>query len=357
MKLWGRRLIGPVVVALLLVVACAAQAGVTVPSDLKPPVSDGIWLRPAAGGHSVPTIGFVDGIRIGLWPAPSGPRGIIRIYAPYVFAEGKPCLVNFIAIEPIAKGHRSLSEMENSALDESRGKRLWFTDEVNDSPTPPLPWECPRGKTGTIKVGKREVRTLSIAIDVEKLDNGAQPIVVASFREDRPNEVAFKVHAAKDSAEMESCVLTATMGNYSRDRLLWLRDEVVDSRKLWPDYTAHHFVQTPDYPMDRMLADKDGTLTVAITPNETDLTAASASLGWWGFAGRVSTQYWRKYPGTVKKPLVVRVNGRAIYYGTQTRVPGGVAFENFELVEKYEPGVESSFGVTLKTPKEMGGPK
>ena len=51
---------------------------------------------------------------------------------------------------------------------------------------------------------------------------------------------------------------------------------------------------------------------------------------------------------------MVRVNGRAAYWGTLAPIPGGVAFENFELIERYEPGVESAFGVTLKTPKEMG---
>jgi hypothetical protein len=326
----------------------------TVPADLRPPTQDGIWLRPAAGGPAEPIVGLADGIGIGLWPAPSGPRGVIRVYAPYVFPDSRRCVINFIAIEPIVKGHRSLSELEHSALDDSRGKRLWFADEVSDSPKPALPWECPRGKTGKTKVGGKDVRTLTVVINVEKLDNGAQPIVVASFREDRPNEVAFKVYAAKASAAMESCVLTATMGNYSRTRLLWLADEVVDSRKLWPDYTGTDFVGTPDYPMERMLKSKDGTLTVAITPNETDLGAAKMPWGGWSFTGRASTQYWRKYPGTVSKPLVARVNGRAAYWGSLTAIPGGVAFENFELIERYTPGVESAFAVTLKTPAQMG---
>lgn len=346
--------LGVKAVALLLVLAGAVDAAMTVPADLKPPVQDGVWLRPAAGGPAEPIVGFKDGIRIGLWPAASGPRGVIRVYAPYVFPDSRRCVINFIAIEPVVKGRRSLSELERSALDDARGKRFWFSDEVSESPKPAMSWECTKGRTGKIEVGGKDVQTLSIVINVEKLDNEAQPIIVASFREDRPNEVAFKVYAAKGGAEMESCVLTATMGNYSRTRLLWLADEVVDSRKLWPDYTAHHFVHTPDYPMDRMLKDKEGTLTVAITPNETDLGAVSVFPNWWEFAGRVSTQYWRKYPGTVSKPLVARVNGRAAYWGSLARIPGGVAFENFELIERYKAGVESSFGVTLKTPAEMG---
>ena len=153
---------------------------------------------------------------------------------------------------------------------------------------------------------------------------------------------------------MKNCVLTATMGNFSRTRLLWLADEVIDSRKLWPNRTGRTFFHTPDYPIDRLRKDKDGTLTVAITPSETDLGSEKVTPSWWSFDGPVSTQYWRKYPGTVKLPLKARVNGRAVYYGTQTPIPGGVAYENFELIETFEPGVESAFGVTLQTPAAMG---
>jgi len=80
--------------ALLLVAACAAQAAVTVPRNLKPPTRDGIRLRPAAGSASEPTIGFADGIRIALWPAPDGPRGLVRISAPYVFPPKARSLIN-----------------------------------------------------------------------------------------------------------------------------------------------------------------------------------------------------------------------------------------------------------------------
>ena len=343
-----------VVIALVLACAPAVWGVMVIPADLKPPIEDGIWLRPATGGPAEPTIGFKQGIRIALWPAPRGPRGIIRIYAPYVLPSRERPLINFIAIEPIVKGQRSLSELEHSALDDARGKRMWFTDEVGSSPVPGQSWECARGKTGKITVGGKNVRTLSIAVNIEKLDNGAEPIVLATFREDRPNEVSFQVYSTKAGAAMESCVLTATMGNYSRARLLWLTDEVIDSRKLWPGYTGTDFVWTDEYPMDRVRRDKDGTLTVAITPNETDLSAAKMPYGGWNFDGLVSTQYWRKYPGTVKPPLRVRVNGRACYYGSSAQIPGGVAFENFELIEKYEPGVESAFGVTLQTPAAMG---
>jgi len=325
-----------------------------VPTNLKPPVEDGIWIRPAAEGPAEPIIGFKDGIRIALWPT-RGPRGVVRVHAQHVFPGKKYPTVNFIAIEPVVAGQRGLSELEFSKPDDRRGLRMWLSDKP-DGPDA-LPWNPSRGRLGRIRVGGKSVQTLSVVLNVEKLDNGAHPSILITFRADRPNEVGFKVHAAKDSAPMESCVLTATMGNYSRTRLLWLKDEVIDSRKLWPDFEGDGFCEARDFPAGRFRREKDGTLTVAISPSESDLSAADMSPGGWTFAGKVATQYWRKYPGTAKPDLRVRVNGRAMYWRTQAEIPGGVSYENFELIEKFEPGTELWFGVTLETPREMGWPK
>lgn len=326
------------------------------PAYMRPPGVEGMWIRPQ-DGPAEPVIGFKDGIRIALWPALGGPRGIIRVCAPYVFPGQTRSLINFIAVEPIVGEDRGYSELEMSVLDQAHGKRMWFSDEVSEAPTPAYSWRGARGKIGKIKVGGKEIETLTIVINVEKFDNGAHPIVQTTFRADRPNEVALKTFAAKDSAPMESCVLTATMGNYARTRLLWLRDEILDSRKVWPGYDGHDFAWTGDIPAERLRREKDGTLTAAITPSEKDPASVEFEPKWWAFSGKVATQYWRKYPGAAKTDLKIRVNGRAIYYGTQTHIPGGVAYENFEMIEPFVPGSEVSFGVTLKTPEQLGWKK
>lgn len=327
-------------------------AGSRVPESLNPAEADGIWLRPSKKLPAEPIIGFRDGIRIGLWPATSWPRGTIRIFAPSVFPGDPYPVLNLMAIEPIVNGVRGYSELERSRVDERRGLRMWFSDKADASEG--LPWNTPRGRKGRIWVDGKPVETLSIYLHVEEFGNGAHPYVLVTFRADRPDEVGFKVFAHADSAPMEACVLTATMGNYSRCRLLWLKDEVLDSRKVWPGYRGGDFVWTDEIPAGRMFRAKDGTLTVAITPNETELAGVAMPEGGWHFGGKVSTQYWRKYPGTTANNLRVRVNGRAMYYGTNALIPGGVAYENFELIEDFRPGIESSFGVTLLTPRKMG---
>lgn len=337
-----------------IALAVVGLGALMIPGKLNQPIVDGIWVRPSSKSPAEPTIGFKDGIRIGLWPSPNGPRGIIRIYAPYIFPDGELSRINFIAIEPVVDGRRSLSELERSKLDILGGKRLWFVNDINDAAAPSLPWQCPRGRVGKIKVGDRDVRTLSIVIRVEKLENGAEPVILVTFREDRPHEVSFKCYSTKSGARMESCVLTATMGNFARVRRLWLADEIIDSRKLWPQAGGHDFLPSAEYPQDRLHKEKDGSLIAAVTPDETDPASVAVARKWWTCKASVATQYWRKPPDTIYGPIMARVNGRLVYYGTGTDIPGGVSYENFEFIEKFTPGVESSFGVTPLTPGQMG---
>lgn len=76
--------------------------------------------------------------------------------------------------------------------------------------------------------------------------------------------------------------------------------------------------------------------------------------GGWAFDGKVATQYWRRYAGKAAGDLKVRVNGRTKYWATQADIPGGVSFENFEMVEPFRKGGELWFGASLRTPRELG---
>src|SRR6266852_1932948 len=69
-----------------------------------------VWIRPAQRADAEPVWGIKDGLAIGLYPT-SGPRGLIRIYAPYL-GQRRGRVVNFIYIEPVVKGVRGQSELE-----------------------------------------------------------------------------------------------------------------------------------------------------------------------------------------------------------------------------------------------------
>jgi hypothetical protein len=72
--------------------------------------------------------------------------------------------------------------------------------------------------------------------------------------------------------------------------------------------------------------------------------------------------YWRKEKARYDPSLSVRVNGRATYWsgGSNDKnryinIPGGPAFENFELREKFFQGQKFYFGLSRKTPAEIIG--
>jgi hypothetical protein len=166
----------------------------------------GPWIRPSGKKDSEPVWGIQGGIAVGLWPTP-GPRGLLRIYTPYL---GQPRLrmINFIAVEPIVGDARGLSELEPSAMDKTAGKAMWSDNELDLTLTRP--------RTGTPASGKvislEGTQALTVFLHVEAFNNGARRIVQITLRRDRPHEIGFNVFAARQSAPMRSCILTATMG-------------------------------------------------------------------------------------------------------------------------------------------------
>jgi len=93
---------------------------------------------------------------------------------------------------------------------------------------------------------------------------------------------------------------------------------------------------------------------VAATPDEPDPASAhyNAEVApGWHYRGVRATQYWH---ARARPDLVVRVNGRQTYWGSRAAIPGGVAYENFELEAPFEPGQEFNFGITPEAPESLG---
>jgi hypothetical protein len=110
------------------------------------------------------------------------------------------------------------------------------------------------------------------------------------------------------------------------------------------------------YPLKKLAITAAGDLLVATTTDErrpADVHPFAGS-GDWYYGGFPVAQYWKKAKGTWRDDVRVLVNGRSQYWGTEQKVPGGVAFENFELRERFYPGQQFIFGITRKTPSELG---
>jgi hypothetical protein len=197
-------------------------------------------------------------------------------------------------------------------------------------------------------------KTLSFYVYVEPFANGARPVVEVQLREDRPHEVAFRVFSARGGVPMRACVLTATMGNYARLRKLWLKDRVAGAHGLYRSagFRPDGFADERQWGVGALLV-VDGEAVVAARPDEPDpvrATYGSDVQAHWHYQGKTATQYWRAQAG---RNLVARVNARKTYWASKAAIPGGVAFENFELEAPFHTGQKFVFGITPELPAAL----
>ena len=146
------------------------------------------------------------------------------------------------------------------------------------------------------------------------------------------------------------------MGNFARLRRLWLRDEVVASTALYPDYHGVNFAPPTAFAVGRLHRMAAGDVLVAATTDEEDPATVFPFPGseGWHYGGAKVTQYWRKPAAEVGPGLEVVVNARYTYWRSRQPIPGGVAFENFELREPFREGQRFVFGISRQTPPELG---
>ena len=307
------------------------------------------WVRPGLSTNQ-PVWGLRGGL---LWAvAPAGfrqgaPRGLIRLGYP-VLPDGGYDLINFIAIEPIVKGRRGFSELEPSRLDGVAGKRIWAQSEPGSSSTNLV--------SGKLHQGANGEEELDVTLGVEKFDNGAHVRLEIRQRSSRPDEMELSIFREADSVPIDECVLTATMGNMARTRQLWLKGEVVSSLEIYGDYRQTGFAPHAEYALARLHRTSTGDVLVAVSNDEANPATVYpfANSEAWHYAGCKVTQYWAKERGTFQDDLKAMVNGRYTYWRSAQPVPGGIAFENFELREHFHEGQRCIFGITRRTPQELG---
>lgn len=309
--------------------------------SLAEPVIEGPWLRPNKERPAEPRWGFTDGLQVGIHPL-GGPRGLLRVYAPYL-DHPRDRLINFIAVEPIVAGQetRGLSELERSHLDDAHGKRFWSADSPADRSSQQSNAPA-RGVIETVD----GVEQLTVYILVERFENGAHVYLQLRFRADRPHEVGIATFRHEDSAPLDYCIVTATMGNFARLRQLHLAEQIVTPAELWPDYNGDHFTPHATFPLDRLRRTDAGDAIVAATTDEADPTAAKyhpATNRHWKYAGKRAVQSWRA--SDPAEQLAALVNGRRVYWASQAPIPGGMSFENFELKEPFKQGREFVFDI------------
>ncbi len=318
----------------------------------RPAAGAADWVRAGQTTNS-PVWGIEGGLKFALHPGgftsgDGGPRGLIRLgYA--TLPNGGYDLINFIAVEPIVSGMKGFSELEKSSFDRKNGKLFW----TGDATTPAI--ESPHLDGGTFTTNAAGIVTLSLTVHVEKFNHGAHVRLRLAQRSDAPDELRLTVEAEPDSAPIEMCILTATMGNKARTRLLYLESEPVSSLQLYPDYRDIHFARHSLFNLDRLPRAASGDVLVAIANDEQDPSSVQpfGRPHFWDYQGAKVTQYWRKSASEVMPELNCAVNARFTYWMGKQPIPGGIAFENFELREPFRSGQTFIFGITRRSPMEV----
>ena len=146
------------------------------------------------------------------------------------------------------------------------------------------------------------VEQLELTLRVEKFDNGAHVYLVVTQRSDCPDEIELTSTRKPDSKTPEYVMLSATMGNKARARLLWLADGPRSTRQLYPDFSGDGFAGTTVFELRQLHRTADGDALVAITTDEANPAKAKvADMDGWYYGGQKVTQYWRKSKGDLRR--------------------------------------------------------
>ena len=329
---------------------CPCDCGIARDGMTPPDTTAGLWIRPNGASDARPKWGFADGIQVGIAPT-GGPRGLLRIYTPYL---GQPddYVMNFIAVEPIphkGKDIRGLSELERSQIDGRQGKIFWSSDDdILDDADKAVP---ARGVISNVD-GEQQ---LTVYIFTEKFLNGTEPYLRLKFRESRPYEFEISTFTRENgNPEPDYCIVTATMGNKARLRNLYLKDGTLHSGSIWPDYRLDGFAEHCHIPAGRMISGSDGAVWFIAAPDEEDPAStplAEGTFPGWKYYGATATQYWKKLlPESRTEGLV---NGRFAYWGSSSPIPGGIAYENFEMKSPFRQGDTFIFGISPLSPERF----
>jgi hypothetical protein len=271
---------------------------------------------------------------------------LIRIGYP-TLTNGGYDLINFLAVEPVVNGRKGLSELEKSSVDGKQGKMFWAGEVATGTNV--------HFVAGEISSSDAGVEQLSVTVVVERFENGAHIRLKLVQRGDAPDELRVTVEAQPDSRPIESCVITATMGNKMRARILQLRDGPISSLQLYPDYRGRDFAPHRFFALKQLPRMDNGDVVIPMMTDE-EHPGAVQPFGrphFWDYRGAKVTQYWRKAAAGVTDKLTCAVNGRFVYWGSKQPIPGGISFENFELREPFESGQTVIFGVTRKDWREL----
>jgi hypothetical protein len=80
-----------------------------------------------------------------------------------------------------------------------------------------------------------------------------------------------------------------------------------------------------------------------VAPHRDEIHYSPEVAAFWHYRAKLSRQYWLVHSS--QKSASVAVNGRETYWKSKAPIPGGMAFENFEIRRPFSSDVPLWFGV------------
>ena len=157
----------------------------------------------------------------------------------------------------------------------------------------------------------------------------------------------LQIGQTTDMDAIDRSILESVVGTYVRDADL-MTSIARENPGAFADPEHNHT------PVAEMIKDKNGGVWFIASPDEKDPTKAvyaEDTHTHWKYTGKKATQYW--YCSNPSNELEGVVNGRYTYWASKSPIPGGIAYENFELTEPFQSGQSYIFGITPLSSEEL----
>lgn len=304
------------------------------------------WIMPDSD-EDMPVWGIKKGIVLGIYPSrlsfgdiSGGPRGLFRVGFE---SNGTLRFVNFMAVHPVNESKGKFvsagSELEKSPSDNRRGIRF-YPYPVDYLQNPKRYHSTPSIDLAAEILKEDGRQILQWGIKTEAFENGVEAFFVFRIDEHRFNEIQIESYILKGEKKVKYLVLSATFGNITRLRNLYLKDEIVFAPELYKGKYGKGFAPRKFFDLEHWPVDSEGDSLFIAGPDEYQPWKVKPYPH-----KQKLLQYFRKEKGATVSDIRGLVNGREKYWHSIKTIPGGVAFENFAIVERFYQGQRFSFGI------------
>jgi hypothetical protein len=304
------------------------------------------WVTPQTE-DDLPIWGAQGGVVVGIYPSRisfgntlGGPRGLFRIGYE---KNGELYFVNYMAVNPIVvvngRQTHNGSELLRSPDDGKKGIQF-FAYPVDYLKHPERYKRTPSHHLAAEVVKRNGRRVLTWGVKTERFPKGQEAFFIFRVDEKRPWEFEVECHLLRGRKGVKNLMLSSTFGNITRLRKAYLSGKTVNSKTLYKGFDGKGFAGPTYWKGKELKRDDRGDLLFIAAPDEARPWETSP----YPHPTKL-LQYYRKKKGSWGSELRAMVNGRARFWATYDKIPGGVSYENLAILEDFDQGQRFSYGI------------